>query len=66
MARKNNPATAPEINPVSPTTTVSTPGTTTSKRNEAVKKPESYLDLNAKDVALNSSFEGNRAKLPGR
>lgn len=64
LARKNNPATAPEINPVSPTTTVSTPGTTTSKRNEAVKKPESYLDLNAKDVALNSSFAANRAKLP--
>ncbi len=34
------------------------------KRNEPEKKPESYLDLNAKDVALNSSFQANRALLP--
>ncbi|MGQ0740109.1 MAG: murein hydrolase activator EnvC family protein [Bacteroidota bacterium] len=63
LAKKNNPTTAPESNPVDPTTT-RTPGTTTSKRNEAVKKPDSYLNLNEKDVALNSSFAANRAKLP--
>jgi septal ring factor EnvC (AmiA/AmiB activator) len=27
-------------------------------------RPDSYLDLNASDVALNSSFEANRYKLP--
>ena len=27
-------------------------------------KPDSYLNLNAKDVALNSSFQANRALLP--
>jgi murein hydrolase activator len=34
------------------------------KRNEVVKKPDSYLDFNSKDVALNSSFQANKAKLP--
>jgi len=37
---------------------------TTSKRNDPVKRPDSYLDLNASDVALNSSFEANRYKIP--
>ena len=66
LAKKNNPVTTPEAPTVSATNPVmtSTPGTTTSKRNEALKKPDSYLDLNAKDVALNSSFAANRAKLP--
>lgn len=41
-----------------------TAGTTTSKRNEPVTKPDSYLDFTAKDVALNSSFQANRGKLP--
>lgn len=45
----------PVSGPVSPTTP---------KRNEPAKKPESYLDLNAKDVALNSSFQANKARLP--
>ena len=36
----------------------------TSKRNEPIKRPDSYLDLNASDVALNSSFEANRYKIP--
>lgn len=50
---------------------VTTGGTTTTtnpvavtKRNEPAKKPDSYLDLNAKDVALNSSFVANRGRLP--
>jgi len=38
--------------------------TATSKRNEPVKKPDSYLDLNANDVALNNKFELNKARLP--
>ena len=48
-----------------PTTTTTAPeGLIASKRNEPAKRPESYLDLNAKDIALNSSFEANRYKLP--
>ena len=64
LAKKNNPVT-PETNPTT-TNPVSTgtSGTTASKRNETAKKPESYLDLNSKDVALNSSFAANKAKLP--
>lgn len=46
------------------TTSPTTEGLTASKRNEPTKRPESYLDLNAKDIALNSSFEANRYKLP--
>jgi septal ring factor EnvC (AmiA/AmiB activator) len=46
------------------TTAATTAGTTTSKRNEPVSKPDSYLDFTAKDVALNSSFQANRGKLP--
>ena len=34
------------------------------KRTDPTRRPESYLDLNAKDIALNSSFEANRYKLP--
>lgn len=50
-------------NPVTtPTTTDVT--TTTTSRNVAAKKPASYLNLNAKDVALNSKFELNKGKLP--
>ena len=55
IARNNKPSTNPSTNP-----TV----TTTPKRNEPTKKPESYLDFNATDVALNNKFELNRAKLP--
>lgn len=33
-------------------------------RNGTTTKPVSYLNLNEKDVALNSSFEQNRGKLP--
>ncbi len=56
LARKNNPA------PTNPTTTpvVVAPA----KKTEPVKKPDSYLDLNAKDVALNKEFATNKARLP--
>lgn len=67
LAKKNSNPVSPETNPVTSnpvTTGGATTGTTTSKRNETVKRPESYLDLNSKDVALNSSFAANRAKLP--
>lgn len=39
-------------------------GTTSKVRNDLAKRPESYLDLNVNDIALNSSFEANRYKLP--
>jgi murein hydrolase activator len=51
----SKPSTSPSTNPTL---------ATTPKRNEPVKKPESYLDFNATDVALNNKFELNRAKLP--
>lgn len=54
---KGNPVTA---NP----TTAANPVTVAPKRNEAVKKPESYLDLNAKDVKLNADFQSNKTRLP--
>jgi murein hydrolase activator len=63
VAKKNNPAVTNPANPVPKTTTpVVTP--TVSKRNDPAKKPDSYLDLNAKDVALNTSFQANKARLP--
>jgi murein hydrolase activator len=50
-----------------PAKTVASTGATvetSSRRNEPVKRPDSYLDLNASDIALNSSFEANRNKIP--
>lgn len=60
LAKKNavttNPATTPS------TTTSAT--TSVNKRNVKNDAPASYLDLNAKDVALNTNFQANKAKLP--
>jgi murein hydrolase activator len=53
-SEKNNPPVV--------TTTPGTTGPTT--RNTPVKKPASYLELNAKEVALGSSFANNKGKLP--
>jgi len=65
LAKKNTPATNPASNPsVTTKPTVTNPTTTVAKRNEPTKKPDSYLDLNAKDVALNTSFQTNKARLP--
>lgn len=61
IAEKKNPEKPSTT--TGPTTTPATTGTT-SKRNEVTKKPDSYLDLNAKDVALNTSFQANKARLP--
>lgn len=55
--KSGNPVTAPGNN-------AGTNPTVNTKRNEPAKKPDSYLDFNAKDVALNSSFQANKAKLP--
>lgn len=63
LAKKNNTVVKPETNPA-PTGTTPTTTTAVTKRNEPTARPASYLDLNAKDVALNSSFAANRAKLP--
>jgi septal ring factor EnvC (AmiA/AmiB activator) len=54
---KNNPPVASNPNT---TVTPTTPKVTTTP----AKKPASYLELNAKDVALGSSFMGSRGKLP--
>jgi septal ring factor EnvC (AmiA/AmiB activator) len=60
ITAKNKPVDNPTV--TKPTTNPTT--AVISKRNEPVKKTASYLDLNAKDVALNSSFQTNKAKLP--
>jgi murein hydrolase activator len=44
------------INPANPTVVTTKP--------TVAKKPESYLNLNASDVALNSKFELNKGKIP--
>lgn len=63
IAKKNNPVVTNPATPV-PKTTTPVVTTTVSKRNDPAKKPDSYLDLNAKDVALNTSFQANKARLP--
>ena len=55
---KANAATTPNA------TASTSPGGTTSPRNTPAKKPASYLDLNAKDVALNKQFGENKGRLP--
>ncbi|MBC7874499.1 MAG: peptidoglycan DD-metalloendopeptidase family protein [Ferruginibacter sp.] len=63
IAKKNKPAENPSTDK-----TVNNPVTTAptviSKRNDPSKKPDSYLNFNATDIALNNKFELNRAKLP--
>jgi murein hydrolase activator len=59
LARKNKPIENPTSTPISKPTVITTP-----KRNDPVKKPESYLNFNATDVALNKEFVLNKAKLP--
>jgi len=54
-------ATKPE-NPEKKVTTIAEPKVV--KKTVPEVKPDSYLNLNAKDVALNSSFQANRALLP--
>lgn len=67
-AEEANAKTAAPKTTTGPTTTTTgattAPTTTASTRNAPTKKPASYLDLNAKDVALNNKFELNRGKLP--
>lgn len=49
------------------TTTTTTAGTkpaTTPKKEEPVKKQESYLEYNKEDLALGSSFESSKGRLP--
>jgi septal ring factor EnvC (AmiA/AmiB activator) len=65
LAKKNAPpVTTNEGRKADPEPSTTTGSVTTSKRNEPTKKPDSYLDFNAKDVALNNKFELNKAKLP--
>jgi murein hydrolase activator len=66
-AAEKQAAADAKANAASGTTTstgTTTAGGTTSGRNTPVKKPASYLDLNAKDVALNKQFGENKGRLP--
>ncbi|MBK8140989.1 MAG: peptidoglycan DD-metalloendopeptidase family protein [Chitinophagaceae bacterium] len=63
LAEKKNPEKAP-VTTTGPITNPTTTPTVTTKRNEPAKRPDSYLDFTAKDVALNSSFQANKARLP--
>lgn len=63
LVEKKNPEKAP-VTTTSPITNPTTTPTVTTKRNEPAKRPVSYLDFTAKDVALNSSFQANKARLP--
>ena len=56
---KEKAANTPANTETAKTTTPNTPTKTA-----APKKENSYLTLNAKDIALNSSFQNNRGKLP--
>jgi len=65
IANKTNAVTTTATKPDNPekkVTTIAEPKVV--KKTEPEVKPESYLNLNAKDVALNSSFQANRALLP--
>ena len=59
-ARKEAEAKAKAKTATSATSSVVTSGSAKT----TTAKPKSYLDLNEKDVALNSSFEKNRGRLP--
>lgn len=59
-ADKNARVTTPVVNPDK----TNTGGTVTTRRSDPVAKPESYLNLNAVDVALNSNFQANKLRLP--
>lgn len=61
LAKKNTPTANPGTTPPTTTPNPTTPGT---KRNVKSDAPDSYLNLNAKDVALNASFQANKARLP--
>jgi septal ring factor EnvC (AmiA/AmiB activator) len=60
-ARKEAEARARAKAAENPTASVSTPGTA---KKTTTARPKSYLDLNEKDIALNSSFEKNKGRLP--
>ena len=57
LARKN-------VTPLPGTNATEVTAEVTAKRKEIAKKPDSYLNFNATDIALNNKFELNRAKLP--
>ncbi|MEI6947875.1 peptidoglycan DD-metalloendopeptidase family protein [Paraflavisolibacter sp. H34] len=59
-------ATPPATTTAPPATSVTTPPAARTEEPKAAPtgRPKSYLDLNETDVALNNSFEGNRARLP--
>ncbi|HEX6193447.1 MAG TPA: peptidoglycan DD-metalloendopeptidase family protein [Chitinophagaceae bacterium] len=58
-AKKSAAPTTPSTSTPAGSTASTTPRATTT-----AKKPDSYLELNAKDIALGSSFANSRGKLP--
>ena len=65
IANKTNAVTTTATKPDNPDKKVTTiPEPKVVKKTVPEVKPDSYLNLNAKDVALNSSFQANRALLP--
>ena len=63
LARKEAAARAATAKAAN-TGTASTGSTATTTTAKTTARPKSFLDLNEKDVALNSSFEKNKGKLP--
>lgn len=64
LAKKNKPVDNPTVTKPSTDPTTNPTVATTPKKVEPVKKPASYLDFNATDVALNKEFAVNKARLP--
>ncbi|HEV7781530.1 MAG TPA: peptidoglycan DD-metalloendopeptidase family protein [Chitinophagaceae bacterium] len=63
VAKRNKPAENPTVGKPAVNPADNPTGSTT-KRNEPTKRPDSYLNFNATDIALNNKFELNKAKLP--
>ena len=64
IARKKAEADAAAAKKTNTSTNANTGSNTATATPKTSTKPKSYFDLNAKDVALNASFEKNRGGLP--
>lgn len=63
-ARRNAEASNPTTKPANPVASNTPVRTTPAPATPAPAAPKSYLDLNASDVKLNSSFVANKGQLP--
>ncbi len=64
LAKKTAKPAENPVNTKTGTNPDDNPTTSVTRRNEPAKKPDSYLNFNATDIALNNKFELNKAKLP--